>query len=210
MRKINHIIIISALFLVGCAIKPTLTPINIRNINVEKDGKIYFELTNSHTKVVKNNSTNFAGIHNDINEDDFLPIPYTKYLEQNITNNLRQSPGLELLESREGNEFYINFDLNYFNVYRETSSSAAFVKSFFPLLYIIGMGVETCSAEINGELIVYDQETNEILCNYNITTEETVRLRHFTNKNLANAYSDATRIASSKLVEQIISKLLNC
>jgi len=210
MRKINHIIIISALFLVGCAVMPTLTPINLHQVDIEKDGKIYFELTDSHTKVVNKNSTNFAGIHNDINEDDFLPIPFTKYLEQNIINNLRKSPGLELLDSRDGNEFYINFDLKNFNVYRETSSSAALTKNFFPLLYIIGMGAETCSAEISGELTVYDQETNEILCNYNITSDETVRLRHFTNKILANAYSDATRIASSKIVEQIISKLLNC
>lgn len=210
MRKIDHIIIISILFLTSCAIKPTLSPINIQNINIEKDGKIYFELTDSHKKVVKNNTTNFAGIHNDIDEDDFLPTPFTQYLEENIVNNLRKSPGLELLESRNGNEFYINYDLNDFNVYRETSSSASLVKNFFPILYIIGMGVETCTAEINGVLTVYDQETNEVLCDYNIKSEETVRLRHFTNKNLANAYSDATRIATSNMVEQIISRLLNC
>ena len=72
------------------------------------------------------------------------------------------------------------------------------------------MGVETCTAEISGDLTVYNQETNEILCDFNISTEETVRLRHFTNTNLSDAYSDATRIASSKLVEQIIFNLLNC
>jgi len=210
MKNINHILMISVLFLVGCAITPTLAPINIQNINIEKDGNIYFELTSSHKKVVKNNTTNFAGIHNDINEDDFLPVSFPKYLEKNIINNLMKSPGLIILESRKGNDFYVKFDLKDFNVYRETSSSAALVKSFFPLLYIIGLGVETCSAEINGDLTVYDQETNEILCDFNISSEETVRLRHFTNKNLSDAYSDATRIASSKLVEQIIFNLLNC
>lgn len=209
MKNIN-ILLVSLLFLISCAIKPTLKPINIQNVNIEKDGNIYFELTSSHKKVIRKNTTNSAGIHNDTNEDDFLPVPFSDYLEKNIINNLMKSPGLIIAESRKANDFYVNFDLKSFNVFRETSSSAALVKSFFPLLYIIGMGVETCTAEISGDLTVYNQETNEILCDFNISTEETVRLRHFTNKNLSDAYSDATRIASSKLVEQIIFNLLNC
>jgi len=209
MKNIN-ILLLSLLFLISCAIKPTLKPINIQNVNIEKDGNIYFELTSSHKKVIRKNTTNSAGIHNDTNEDDFLPVPFSDYLEKNIINNLMKSPGLIIVESRKANDFYVNFDLKSFNVFRETSSSAALVKSFFPLLYIIGMGVETCTAEISGDLTVYNQETNEILCDFNISTEETVRLRHFTNTNLSDAYSDATRIASSKLVEQIIFNLLNC
>jgi hypothetical protein len=208
--KNNNILLLSLLFLISCAIKPTLKPINIQNVNIEKDGNIYFELTSSHKKVIRKNTTNSAGIHNDTNEDDFLPVPFSDYLEKNIINNLMKSPGLIIVESRKANDFYVNFDLKSFNVFRETSSSAALVKSFFPLLYIIGMGVETCTAEISGDLTVYNQETNEILCDFNISTEETVRLRHFTNTNLSDAYSDATRIASSKLVEQIIFNLLNC
>jgi hypothetical protein len=209
MRKINHIIIISALFLVGCAVMPTLTPINLHQVDIEKDGKIYFELTDSHTKVVKNNVTNFPGIHNDIDENNFLPLPFIEYLGKNIISNLRKSPGLELLDSRDGNEIYINFNLQHFNVYRETSSSASLAKTI-PLLFLLGWGTEYCSAEIKGVLMVSNQNTNDILCNFNLDIKETVRLRHFTNKNLATAYSNATQQVSSKLVEQIISELINC
>jgi hypothetical protein len=208
MRKIHHIIIISALFLVGCAVMPTLTPINLHQVDIEKDGKIYFELTDSHTKVVKNNSTNFPGIHNDIDENKFLPLPFVEYLEKNIISNLRKSPGVELLDLRDGNEFYINFNLQHFNVYRETSSFASLAK-FIPIIYLL-MGSESCSAEIKGVLMVSNQNTNDILCNFNLDIKETVQFRHIATNDLPNAYANATQQASSKLIEQIISGLMNC
>jgi hypothetical protein len=72
------------------------------------------------------------------------------------------------------------------------------------------MGSESCSAEIKGVLMVSNQNTNDILCNFNLDIKETVQFRHIATNDLPNAYANATQQASSKLIEQIISGLMNC
>ena len=80
----NIIIIAIALLFVGCAIKPTLMPVNIFQVDIGKDGKMYFELIDSHKSVVIKNRTNLPGLHHDVDEDNYLPVPFVKYLEENI------------------------------------------------------------------------------------------------------------------------------
>ena len=70
MKKITSILLLFILF-TGCALKPKLTPINISNVDIQKDGKMFFKFVDSHQKVIMKNRTNFAGTHHDVDENNF-------------------------------------------------------------------------------------------------------------------------------------------
>lgn len=208
MKKYNHIILIGlALLFVGCTIKPTLSPINIHKVDIGKDGKMFFELVDSHKKVVAKNRNNLPGIHHDVDENNYLPQPFVQYLTKNIIDNLRKSPGLELLESKDGAEFFINFNLQYFNVYRETSGGAAAAGILIGGLLGAALMEETCTAEIQGVLTVLNGKNGALLCTFNPDIKESV---DFKMNNAKNGYKNATQQASSELVKQIIVGLTNC
>ena len=208
MKRNNHIIIIAiALLFVGCTLKPTLTPVNIFQVDIGKDGKMYFELVDSHRKVVVKNKTNLPGIHHDVDENNYLPQPFVQYLEKNIIDNLKKSPGLEILNSKDGAEFLINFNLQYFDVYRETSGGAAAAGILIGGLLGAALMEETCTAEIKGVVTVQNINTGEVLCTFNPDVKESVE---FKMNDLKKGYTNATQQASSELVKQIILGLANC
>lgn len=208
MKKYNFMIVITvAVFLLGCTLKPTLTPIYISHIDIGKDGKMYFELIDTHNKVVLKNRTNLPGIHHDVDENNYLPLPYVEYLRKNIIENLKKSPGLELLASREDAEFLISFNLRHFDVYRETSGGAAAIKILLGGLLGAALSNESCTAEINGSVIVTNLNTGDVLCTFDTDIKETVE---FNMNNFKKGYTNATQQASSELVKQIISKLTSC
>ena len=203
----NIIIIAIALLFVGCALKPTLTPVNIFQVDIGKDGKMYFELVDSHRKVVVKNRSALPGIHHDVDENNYLPQPFVQYLEKNIINNLRKSPGLEILNSKDGAEFLINFNLQYFDVYRETSGGAAAAGILIGGLLGAALMEETCTAEIKGVVTVQNVNTGEVLCTFNPVVKESIEFRM---NDVKKGYTNATQQASSELVKQIILGLTNC
>lgn len=208
MKINNHIIVIVlALLFVGCAIKPTLSPVNIYQVDIQKDGKMYFELIDTHRKVVVKNRTNLPGIHYDVDENNYLPKPFVQYLQKNILDNLKKSPGLELLESKDGAEFLINFNLQHFDVYRVTSGGAAAAAILIGGLLGGALMEETCTAEIKGVVTISNINTGEVLCTFNPDIKESVEFRM---NNVKKGYKNATQQASSELVKQIIAGLTNC
>ena len=46
------------LLVVGCAVRPELIPVNISYVDIQKDGKMFFELVDSHRKVITKNRNN--------------------------------------------------------------------------------------------------------------------------------------------------------
>ena len=203
----NFMLIGLALLFVGCTLKPTLSPVNIHQVDIGKDGKMYFELVDSHKKVVVGDMTNLPGIHHDVDENNYLPQPFVQYLTKNIIDNLRKSPGLELLESIDGAEFFINFNLQHFNVYRETSGAAAAAGILIGGLLGAALMTETCTAEIKGIVTVSNINTGEVLCTFNSDIKEPVEMKM---NQKEKGYKNATQQASSELVKQIILGLTNC
>ena len=86
--KSSHLILISIILFSSCAIKPNLSPIDIYAVNINKDANVFFEFSANHKKVTVKNKTNFAGIHHDVDENNFLPLPFTEYIKHNIISNL--------------------------------------------------------------------------------------------------------------------------
>jgi len=208
MKRENHLIILTIAFLfVGCALKPTLSPVSIFQVDIGKDGKMYFEFVDSHRKVVVKNRTNLPGIHHDVDENNYLPQPFVQYLKKNIIDNLKKSPGLELLNSKDGADFLINFNLQHFDVFRETSGGAAAAGILVGGLLGAALMEETCTAEIKGVVTVQDIVTGEVLCTFNPDVRETVEFRM---NDAKKGYKNATQQASSELVKQIILGLTNC
>jgi hypothetical protein len=205
MKKIA--ILLSLTFFISCTIKPILTPVNIFQVDIGKDGKMYFELIDSHRKVVVKNRSNLPGIHHDVDENNYLPQPFVQYLEKNIIDNLRKSPGLEILNSKDGAEFFISFNLKHFDVYRETSGGAAAAGILVGGLLGAALMEETCTAEIKGIVIVKNINTGEVLCTFNSEVKESV---NFSMNDAKKGYKNATQQASSELVKKIILGLTNC
>ena len=205
--KFPFIIITLALLLVGCVIKPTLKPVSIFQVDIGKDGKMYFELVDSHRRVVIKNKTNLPGIHHDVDENNYLPSPYIEYLKKNIINNLRKSPGLVLSKSKEDAEFLTSFNLEHFDAYRETSGGAAAAGILVGGLLGAALMKENCTAEIKGIVTVSDINTGEVLCTFYPDITETVE---FSMNDVKNGYRNATQQATSELIKQLIAGLANC
>jgi len=208
MNRKKNFIIISIIFLfVACAIKPTLRPINIFQVDIGKDGKMYFDLVDSHRKVVVKNRSNLPGIHHDVDENNYLPQPFVQYLNNNIIENLKKSPGLEILNSQDGAEFLITFNLQHFDVYRKTSGGAAAAGILIGGLLGAALMEEDCTAEIKGVVTVQNINTGEVLCIFNPNIKESAAFRM---NNVKKGYKNATQKASSELVKQLILGLTNC
>jgi len=207
MKKYRHTTVLLVMLFAGCAIKPSLIPVNIFQVDIGKDGKMYFEFVDSHRKVVVKNRTNLPGIHHDVDENNYLPKPFIQYLKKNIIDNLKKSPGLEILNIKEGAEFLINFNLQHFDVYRETSGGAAAAGILIGGLLGAALMEETCTAEIKGIVTVQNINTGEVLCTFNPDVKESVEFRM---NNAKKGYTNATQQASSELVKQIILGLTNC
>ena len=205
--KFPIIIITLTLLLVGCVIKPTLKPVSIFQVDIGKDGKMYFELVDSHRRVVIKNKTNLPGIHHDVDENNYLPSPYIEYLKKNIINNLRKSPGLVLSKSKEDAEFLTSFNLEHFDAYRETSGGAAAAGILVGGLLGAALMKENCTAEIKGIVTVSDINTGEVLCTFYPDITETVE---FSMNDVKNGYRNATQQATSELIKQLIAGLANC
>lgn len=199
--------ILASLLFVSCTIKPSLTPINIHQVDIGKDGKMFFEIIDTHQKVVVKNRTNLPGIHHDVDENNYQPEPYVEFLKKNIIENLLKSPGLEILMSKDGAEFLIQFNLQHFDVYRETSGGAAAVSILLGGLLGAALMEETCTAEIKGVVTVTDMNSDSIICSFNTNVSEKVEFRM---NDVKKGYTNATQQASTELVKQIIAGLTNC
>ena len=195
------------LLIVGCAVRPTLIPVNISYVDIQKDGKMFFELVDSHRKVIAKNRTNLAGIHHDVDENNFLPKPFVQYLKENIINNLKKSPGLEILNSKENAQFLISFDLQFFDVYRDTPGGSTAALLLGGALLGGALMEETCTAIIRGTVTVSDISNGEILCSFNTDITKSTEFRFNVFK---PAYSEATEQATSELVKQIVLQITEC
>ena len=208
MRKFSPVfMVILIVLIVGCAVKPVLKPVDIFQIDIGKDGKMYFELTDSHAPVVTSNRSNLPGIHHDVDELNYLPLPLVPYIKKNIIENLQKSPGLELLESVEGSDYVIHFNLQHIDVYRETSGGAAAAGILVGGLLGAAMMEEACWAEIRGMVTVTDAQFGEQLCSFAVDVKETASFRM---NDVKKGYTDATQQALMSTVKQIVSGLTNC
>ncbi len=208
MKRFNPILFIGiVLVFVGCAVKPVLTPVSIFQLDIGKDGTMYFEMTDSHQRVVTANRTNLPGIHHDVDELNYLPMPLVQYLEKNIKDNLKKSPGLELLNVKEGTNFLIHFDLQHIDVYRETSGGAAAAAILVGGLLGGALMEESCIAEFKGAVSVSDTNTGEQMCTFAVDVKESASFRM---NNIKKGYTDATQQALSELIKQIVTGLTNC
>lgn len=164
-------------------------------------------MTDSHTPVVVSNRTNLPGIHHDVDELNYLPLPLVPYIKKNIMENMQKSSGLQLLESVEGSDYVINFDLQHVDIYRETTGGAAAAAILVGGLLGAAMMEEACWAEINGVVTVYDSQYGEHLCTFNIDVKETASFRM---NDIKKGYTNATQQALLEAVKQIIGGLTNC
>ena len=200
-------ILLTFMILIGCAIKPELSPVSIFQVDIGKDGKIYFELNDTHAKVVPKNRTNLPGIHHDVDENNYLPEAFVPYLKNNIIRNITKSPGIDVLSSLDGAEFHVDFNLQYFDVYRETSGGAAAAAILVGGLLGAALMRESCTAEISGQVSITDINTGNVLCTFYPEVKETVE---FSMNDSKTGYRNATQNAATELVKQIITGLSNC
>lgn len=200
-------ILLCFMILIGCAIKPELSPVSIFQIDIGKDGKIYFELTDTHTKVVIKNRSNLPGIHHDIDENNYLPEAFVPYLKNNIIRNISKSPGIDILSSIDGAELHVDFNLQYFDVYRETSGAAAAANILLGGLLGAALTRETCTAQISGQVSITDLSTGNVLCTFYPEVKESVE---YSMNDRKTGYRNATQNAATELVKQIITGLSNC
>jgi len=185
MKRFNPILVIGiVLVFVGCAVKPVLTPVSIFQLDIGKDGTMYFEMTDSHQRVVTANRTNLPGIHHDVDELNYLPMPLV-----------------------QGTNFLIHFDLQHIDVYRETSGGAAAAAILVGGLLGGALMEESCIAEFKGAVSVSDTNTGEQMCTFAVNVKESASFRM---NNIKKGYTDATQQALSELVKQIVTGLTNC
>ena len=208
MKKYKLIVLLSlALFVLSCTLKPTLSPINVNQVDIGKDGKIYFELIDSHRRVVVKNRSNLPGIHHDVDENNYLPQPFVQYIDKNILNNLSKSPGLNILTTKDDADFLITFNLQHFDVFRETSGGAAAAGILIGGLLGAAIMNEKCTAQMKGVVTVSDPNSGDVLCSFETDVNEVVE---FNMNDLKKGYTNATQRASSEIVKQIINGLTNC
>ncbi len=212
----KNIIILTAILTIfnGCALKPVLSPVELVNVDINKDVRAFFEFTDSHSKVIMKNRSGLPGIHHDVNEDNYLPIPFTDYLKQNIVNNLAKSPGFQLMQHKNESDFMIQFELKYFDVYRHTSGSAAAAGILVGGLIGQAMVKEDFRAIINGEVSVLNSVLGDVLCSFSTNVEESIVVGISKTGLLKSralvGYEDVTEEASSELIKQIIIGLSSC
>ena len=87
----NSLLLIVVLLFTACAVKPTLNPINVSYIDIEKDVSMNLIFKDFHTTVAVKNRTRFPGHHRDVDENNFLPVPFVEYLRISIIDNLKKS-----------------------------------------------------------------------------------------------------------------------
>ena len=202
-----YLTLISITLFSACALKPQLSPVSIAQVDIQKKGKMYFELIDSHSQVVPKNRNNLPGMHHDVDENDFLPEPFVKFLENNIVRNLNKSKGLELVDMLEDSEFHIKFELKHFDIYRETSDGAAIANILIGGLIGGILTKEIYTAEIEGTVDILDINSKDVLCTFDANVAEKVEISY---NDIIPGYKNSAQNAATELIKQIISGLQKC
>ena len=200
-------LILFVIFMTGCSVKPNLDSISIPDVDIEKDESMYFKFNDKHIHVKVKNKTNLPGIHHDVDENNFLPLPFVDYLQNNIIANLKKSPGLVLLDSPDSASYSIELNLNHFDVYRETDGGDAAALLLVGGLIGGALMKEECFAEIESDVNIIDNSTKNILCSFDISVKTSTE---FNMNYVKKGYKDSTESAVSEFIVQLLNKLKGC
>ena len=208
MKK-NSLLLIVLLLFAACAVKPTLTPLNMIPIDIDKEGTMGIVFQDYHAPVAVKNRSAFAGHHRDVNENNFLPVPFVEYLRISIIDNLNKSPGLILSDVQDGTNFLLEFNLWHFDVYRVTEAKDYAAKALFGF-FGAAMVEEECIAEIKSDVKVIDNSTGEVVCSFQLDIRSEAILNPFEWTWPRDGYADATVSAVNDLVVQLLNGLRSC